>query len=202
MRLDELNGGILGADLVVDRHGGHVEKHDHQAPVLVLHSTGFGRSDLICGDRLYGCRRIGFLGLAEHRTARGQRGGGRQRLVGGNGIVLQFLILKSGDLLRLAVFRNGEVLRFQSLNGVAALVFREDVDHHQLHRVRKGEGLLLNALGGVLFRGGTLLLRGRCRGLSGLLCRSDRRVAFRDVGLNFRDEGLLRSRRHRRHLRG
>ena len=61
--LEELLGGGLGADLVLNRHGGHVEEHDQQAAVLVLHFAGLGGRDLIGGDGFHGgrggsCRRV------------------------------------------------------------------------------------------------------------------------------------------------
>ena len=56
-------GGGLRADLVLDRHAGHVEEHHQQAAVLVLDFAGLGGSDLIGGDRFHG-----------RRAGRGRRG--------------------------------------------------------------------------------------------------------------------------------
>ena len=131
LRLEEFLGGGLGADLVLNRHAGHVEEHHQQAAVLVLHFAGLGGRNLVGGDRFHDGRRRGRRRVRRF-AARARRLW--QARVPERGGLFQFLEGEDLDVLLLAVFGDVEVGRLQTLDGVAALVLHGDIDHHQLGR--------------------------------------------------------------------
>ena len=94
--LRNFSRGGLCADLVGERHRGHVEEHDHQAAVLVLDIAGLLGRDLVGGDGL-SARRLGGFSRSLGRARRGS-GIGAARL-------FQALELDELDFLRFAVLR-------------------------------------------------------------------------------------------------
>ena len=110
LALEELERGLLGAELIRDGHGGLVEEEDEEAAVLILDLAGFGGRDLHGDGGLggCGCRRLRVLAPGEDR--RGQGG------------LLEALVLEDLDLLRLAVLGDAEVGGRQTLGRGAPLL--------------------------------------------------------------------------------
>ena len=125
---EELQSGLLRADLLLRLHGREIEEQHQQPLVLVLDPAGGLHVDRI--------------GARRHRgRGRRSRCRYRHRLRLFVGDALEF---EDRDLLRLAVLENREVFFLQGVDRLAVLGANEDVHHHQLRgRLERGDLLLL-----------------------------------------------------------
>ena len=169
--LEELLRGGLRANLVLNRHAGHVEEHHHQAAVLVLEVARFFGSDLGGHNALHLRRGLG-AGLGAITEGAGAVSSA------GTAVSSRRLVIANADRLRFPVLGNDEILGGQRRDRVALFVLEDHVFDYQVRRHRNLVAAfdvdhLAVLLGGLLRScGGGPLLR-RSEEHPNQKCRSD-----------------------------